>query len=89
MYNYIPPCRCKLYARVNTCALFVAVDEVGSRSVVSMGLSVRYNYIEKLSFIVPNVASRACLYTIPSRMNYECARAMRSMYAIYNNRLTC
>ena len=65
MYNYIPPCRCKLYARVITCALFVAVDEAGSPSVVwhiSMGLSVSHVYLEKLSFILPNVASRASLY---------------------------
>ena len=54
------------------CTLFVAVDEAGSPSIVwhiSMGLSLS---LEKLSFIVPNVTSRACLYTIPSQMNYEC-----------------
>ena len=52
-------------------ALFVEVDEAGSPSIVwhiSMDLSVSHVY---LSFIVPNDALRACLYTIPSQMNYE------------------
>ena len=43
-----------------------AVDEAGSPSVVwhiFMDLSVSHVHLEKLSsYIVPNVASRACLY---------------------------
>ena len=90
----LPPCRCKLYAHVITCALFVAVNEAGSPSLAYLHWSVSQciaklsfysakSHVARVSYIDTTVTSGHLTFKLTMS-----ARAMRFMYTIYN-RLTC